>query len=323
MGIAIGIAELLAAFGGWIGVFNTPASPLNSLGQTFIQFTPEWLKEFAIQTFGQNDKNALTGGMVITLFLVALVIGIVARRSPRIAVGITVALILVTAAAVFSRSGASLVDVIPILLGGAAGVYFLVSVFRQQVVPGHRDIRPALPMTASSTDPSTRQDNPKPAQSGAAHPMGIATSSALGRRQFFKLAGIGAVIAIAGGAIAKWIPSGADVAASRAGVALPTPADVQQIPDVALNVDGITPFVTEQCRLLPRRHLLRGAAAHHRRLAAQHSRPGRQRDHAELRGPDRHAVHRADDHPDLRLQRGRRRPGRQCHAGRGSGSRTS
>ena len=60
MGLAIGIAELLAAFGEWVGVFNTPASPLNSLGQTFIQFTPEWLKEFAIRTFGEYDKVALT-----------------------------------------------------------------------------------------------------------------------------------------------------------------------------------------------------------------------------------------------------------------------
>src|SRR6478735_8308599 len=47
MGLAIGIAELLAAFGEWIGIFTAPSSPLNSLGQTFIQFTPEWLKEFA------------------------------------------------------------------------------------------------------------------------------------------------------------------------------------------------------------------------------------------------------------------------------------
>jgi DMSO/TMAO reductase YedYZ molybdopterin-dependent catalytic subunit len=241
MGIAIGLAELLAAFGGRIGVFDAPASPLNSLGQTFIQFTPEWLKEFAISTFGQNDKNALTGGMVITLILVSLVIGIVARRSPRVAVIITIALILVTAAAVFSRSGAGLVDVIPILLGGAAGVYFLVSAFRQQVVPADGATTGG---TADGGPAVDDLDNPKPARSGAAHPMGVATASALGRRQFFRLAGIGAVIAIAGGAIAKWIPSGADVAASRAGVALPTPADIQRIPDVALKVDGITPFVT-------------------------------------------------------------------------------
>ena len=50
VGLAVGIAELLAAFGGWIGVFGAHASPLTSLGQSFIQVTPEWLKEFAICT---------------------------------------------------------------------------------------------------------------------------------------------------------------------------------------------------------------------------------------------------------------------------------
>ena len=120
-GLAIGIAELIAGFGEWIGVLNTPASPLSSLGQTFIQFTPEWLKEFAINTFGQNDKVALSAGMGITLFLVAVAIGIVGRINPRAAVAITVALILLTAAAIYSRAGASFVDLLPILLGGAAG----------------------------------------------------------------------------------------------------------------------------------------------------------------------------------------------------------
>ncbi len=135
MGLAIGVAELIAGFGEWIGVFNTAASPFSSLGQTFIQFTPEWLKEFAIRTFGENDKTALTAGMGVTLLLVAVVIGIVGRVSPRIAVGITAALILITAGAVYSRAGASIVDVIPILLGGAAGIWFLVTVFRQQLAP--------------------------------------------------------------------------------------------------------------------------------------------------------------------------------------------
>ena len=105
MGLAIGIAELLAAFGEWIGIFNTPASPVGSLGQTFIQFTPEWLKEFAIRTFGEHDKTALTVGMGVTLLVVAVVIGIVGRRSPRLAVGITVVLIVVTAVAILTRTG--------------------------------------------------------------------------------------------------------------------------------------------------------------------------------------------------------------------------
>ncbi len=252
MGLAIGIAELIAGFGEWIGVFNTPASPFNSLGQTFIQFTPEWLKEFAIRTFGENDKTALTAGMGLTLFLVAIVIGVVGRVSPRIAVGGTAALILITAGAVYSRTGASIVDVIPILLGGAIGIWFLVTVFRLQLVPASAADRvtqgPAGPSEAMSLPGvQSTEDNPKASATGAAHPMSrqsIPESGAATRRQFFKIAGIGAVVAVAAGALAKWIPSTADVAASRGQVALPTPTDVQQAADVDLKIDGITPFVT-------------------------------------------------------------------------------
>jgi len=253
MGLAIGIAELLAAFGEWIGIFTTPASPLNSLGQTFIQFTPEWLKEFAIQTFGENDKAALTAGMGITLFLVAIVIGIVGRSNPRLAVIITVVLLLVTAGAVISRTGAGIADLVPILLGGVVGVYFLVTVFRRQVVA---PVEPAkdIPAPSGITPPADAADltpedpeNPKATLTGTSHPMGRATAAAgraVDRRQFFKIAGIGALVAVAAGALAKWIPSAGDVAASRASVSLPTPTDVQTVGDVALNVDGITPFVT-------------------------------------------------------------------------------
>jgi DMSO/TMAO reductase YedYZ molybdopterin-dependent catalytic subunit len=244
MGLAIGIAELLAAFGLWIGVLNAPASPLNSLGQTFIQFTPEWLKNFAIETFGENDKIALTVGMGITLVIVAIAIGIIGRNSPRLAAGITAALVLVTAAAIFTRSGASVLDLVPILVGGAVGIFFLVTVFRRQVVP-------TTPGSVDAPEPDatpSTEDNPKAAQTGANHPMGRATATinATSRRQFFKIAGLGAVAAVAAGALARWIPSGADVAASRANVALPTPADIQQVSSsVELQVPGISPFVTD------------------------------------------------------------------------------
>jgi DMSO/TMAO reductase YedYZ molybdopterin-dependent catalytic subunit len=268
MGLAIGLAELLAALGQWIGLLHAPSSPLSSLGQTFIQFTPEWLKEFAIQTFGENDKDALRAGMGITLLVVAVVIGIVGRRSPRLAVAITGVLILVTAAAVLSRAGASLVDVLPIVIGGAAGIALLVSVFRLQVVdppvdgmaagaavPTGRAAAAAgagsvvaSPQTAAATGPVTdRADEPKPGRSGPAHPMGLVGAGAANRRQFFRIAGIGALAAVAAGALARWIPSAADVAASRDRVALPTPRDVQQVDLAAVQIDtaGITPFVTD------------------------------------------------------------------------------
>ena len=70
-------------------------------------------------------------------------------------------------------------------------------------------------------------ENPKATTSGAAHPMSAATrtgeraGTALGtvdRRQFFRLAAIGAAAAAVAGALARWIPSTADVTASRSAV---------------------------------------------------------------------------------------------------------
>ncbi len=315
VGLAVGVAELLAAFGGWIGVFGTPASPLTSLGQSFIQLTPEWLKEFAIQTFGQNDKAALTVGMGITLVVVAMVIGIVARRSPRLAVGITVALIMVAAVAILTRAGSSLVDLTPLLVGGAVGIVFLVTVFRREVaVPDRHSatVVAAAGLIEGSTAPPSGWDedqtllavqskgahgdgpaadpgSPKVATSGAAHPMSAAARTtvragtvlartvangtvsngtvltgtvltgtgrtgtgrtgtvpgSIDRRHFFRLAAIGAAAAAVAGALTRWIPSTAEVTASRSAVSLPVPADVQPVGDVALQIPGITPFVVD------------------------------------------------------------------------------
>ena len=276
MGLAIGVAELLAALGQWIGFLDAPASPVSSLGQTFIQFTPEWLKEFAIRTFGENDKNALRAGMGITLLLVAIVIGIIGRRSPRIAVAVTAILILVTAAAVLSRTGASFVDVLPIVLGGAAGIAFLVAVFRLQVQspapvrerrgsdpapaqsPPGREAGMVSTVTGGQPDSAAEHsvadgralddpENPKGDRSGGAHPMGPVSAALTNRRQFFRIAGIGALVAVAAGALTRLIPSAADVSASRDRVTLPTPVDAQKVDltTVQLDVPGITPFVTD------------------------------------------------------------------------------
>ncbi len=172
MGLAIGIAELISAVGVWLGALSTASSPINSLGTTFIHLTPEWLKEYAIRTFGQHDKDALRVGMYITLFIVALVIGLVARRSPRIAAGITVLLILITIGAIYTTTGAIAFDAVPILVGGAAGVYLLVTVFRRTVEPqllstgvtgqqGHPpDDRPATRRTAVDSGPAVATTDP-------------------------------------------------------------------------------------------------------------------------------------------------------------------
>ncbi|HZE34340.1 MAG TPA: fasciclin domain-containing protein [Actinoallomurus sp.] len=74
-GVALGIAEPFAAFAG-----GAQASPVIAVGAAAITLTPEWLKELAIRHFGTNDKLALLVGLSAGITVLALVIGIVARR---------------------------------------------------------------------------------------------------------------------------------------------------------------------------------------------------------------------------------------------------
>ena len=271
-GLAIGIAEFVAALGIWLGYLSTASSPITSLGTAFIHLTPEWLKEFAIRTFGQHDKDALRVGMYVTLLLVALLIGLIARRSPRLAAAITVALVLVTIVAIYTTTGAIAFDALPILIGGAAGIYLLVTIFRRTVDPDilagatvrragrgevtYGETGPARSAaTAAGTATGDLYDL-KPGSSGDEHPMlgagkgsrtvGRPARTGIDRRQFFRLAAIGAAVAVAAGAVSRWIPSTAQVSASRAKAVVPVPTSKQApLPANAdLDINGLTPYRT-------------------------------------------------------------------------------
>lgn len=279
LGLAIGIAELVSALGVWLGWLSTASSPITSLGTSFIHLTPEWLKEYAIRTFGQHDKDALRIGMYITLFLVSLVIGLIARRNPRVAAAVTVVLVLVTMTSIYTTAGVIAFDALPIIIGGAAGMYLLVTVFRRMVDPrvltsarstvklgATGPANRAVPATAQSVelthsgpdsdlDPAGDLYDAKPGTSGDQHPMAVAAGRAatpatsarpgIDRRQFFRLAAIGAVVAAAAGAISRWIPSTAQVTASRAKAIVPIPSSKQAIPaDADFKINGLTPYVT-------------------------------------------------------------------------------
>lgn len=72
---ALGIGHLLA------GLFEPNASPYLAVGNTAIDLTPEPVKQFAIRQFGESDKLVLLGGMAVVMLLVAVVAGLVSRRS--------------------------------------------------------------------------------------------------------------------------------------------------------------------------------------------------------------------------------------------------
>lgn len=221
VGLTLGVAELLSALGRWAGVLGASSSPLVALGQTFIQFTPEWLKELAIRTFGEHDKDALTAGMLLTVLVVAIAIGLINRSRPRVAVASTGLLILLAATAVLTRPGAGPLDLIPLVAGGALGVAFLIAGARAGLAP------------AGPVDEIDDAD-------------AVVATGTTGRRRFLALLGGGALVAVVAGGLGRLIPSAAQVAESRGRVALPVPADRQNldVDGTALDVAGLTPFVT-------------------------------------------------------------------------------
>jgi hypothetical protein len=117
--VVLAVAELAGVF------FTARATPVFALGSTFIDFTPSWMKDFAIATFGTNDKAALFVGMGLTIAVLACVLGLVAYR--RWALGVLGVLLMgaVIVASVVTRAGVGPADAIPSVVGTLAGLLVL------------------------------------------------------------------------------------------------------------------------------------------------------------------------------------------------------
>ncbi|PXY38146.1 molybdopterin-binding protein [Prauserella flavalba] len=78
----LGLASALAA-GHLVAAFvGRNASPYLAVGNSAIDLTPTWLKDWAVRTFGTADKLVLLSGMAVVLVAVAAGAGLLSRRSP-------------------------------------------------------------------------------------------------------------------------------------------------------------------------------------------------------------------------------------------------
>ncbi|MFJ5693647.1 molybdopterin-dependent oxidoreductase [Arthrobacter sp. NPDC093125] len=211
--VVLSVAELIGAF------FTARATPVIALGSTFIDFTPPWLKDFAIATFGTGDKAALFVGMGLTIALLACVLGVVAYRNWALGAAGVLLMGAVIVASVVTRAGVKPSDALPSIVGTVAGLIVL------------RLLITRLWRLRSFPD--------APAGVAAKAPERPATS----RRAFFAAAGLaaaGAGIAAAGGRLLSTARS--NVAQARASLRLPTP--LQAAAAVPAGVQSATPGVT-------------------------------------------------------------------------------
>ena len=214
----LSVAELIGAF------FTARATPVIALGSTFIDFTPPWMKDFAIATFGTNDKAALFVGMGLTIFLLACVLGVVAYR--RWALGVAGVLLMgtVIVASVVTRASVKPLDAIPTVLGTLAGLVVL----RLLIAPLWR----------------TRAWPDAPADTAAKEPEPSRHAAAAG---FFAAAGITAAaagIAATGGRLLSAARS--NIAQARESLQLPAPVKAAAAVPAGVQspVAGVTPWVT-------------------------------------------------------------------------------
>ncbi|MGH3882178.1 MAG: molybdopterin-dependent oxidoreductase [Pseudonocardiaceae bacterium] len=92
------------------GLVSPTASPFLAVGNTAIDLTPTWLKDFAVRTFGTYDKLVLLLGMAVVIALFGVVAGLLSRRFR--APGLILILLLgaVAVAAVMTRPNAGALD---------------------------------------------------------------------------------------------------------------------------------------------------------------------------------------------------------------------
>ena len=118
-GTALGVGQFVA------GLTGASGSPVVAVGELQIDFTPPWLKNFAIREFGADDKLILVSGILVVLAIFAAVLGAAATR--RMAYGMAglgvFAVVGLTAAA--TRPTATFASLLPTLAATAAAVVVL------------------------------------------------------------------------------------------------------------------------------------------------------------------------------------------------------
>ncbi len=257
--VALGVGQLVAGLTGSVG------SPVIAVGQASIDLTPPPVKDFAISTFGSNDKTALLTGILVLLAVFACVIGVAAVRRFRygvVGLGVFTAVGLVSA---LTRPTAGAADVLPSLVGAAAGLlamWRLVQAANEDAadraaLAGDSDgagAPPALdePSVGELGDPGASWVPRRPAMPGTppggahrARPAGAAVPGS-GRRQFLVTGSVAVAAAGASGLVGRVLAERGNVTRARAAIKLPPP--IQRVPPlpkgVDLHIPGLSSFVT-------------------------------------------------------------------------------
>ncbi|MER8184850.1 molybdopterin-dependent oxidoreductase [Kitasatospora sp. NPDC094015] len=205
---AVGAGELVAAFTG------PDSAPVIAVGSAAIDLTPTPLKEYAVRTFGTDDKPVLLGGIYLTMTALAALAGLLAARRPAAGAAVFAAFGAVGVWAALSRPASTTADALPSVVAGLVGAVAMV--------------RLAVLLRAAAAVPA-----PEPAGPSRRAVL-VATG---GTVAFAALAGFGG---------RTYSDSRYDVSAARDAVRLPPPTErLAPLPAaVRPGVPGLAPFTT-------------------------------------------------------------------------------
>jgi DMSO/TMAO reductase YedYZ molybdopterin-dependent catalytic subunit len=258
-GTALGVGQFVAGFTGADG------SPVVAVGQLQIDFTPPWLKNFAITNFGSNDKQILVGGILVVIALLAAVLGAAAtRRLSYGMVGLAVfAVIGLTAAA--TRPTASFASLLPTLAATVAAVAvlrILIPLASPTAVRSHPRTWTKAPWLDGSHRAGPADDAGLPvvpdlppasgvarelAEAGpAGEPGRIEEVAGPRRRSFLTVSVATAGIAAGAGLAGRLLAERGSVASAQKALRIPKPAVTPAALAAGVNLDvpGISPFIT-------------------------------------------------------------------------------
>ena len=218
-------AAVALAVGEAVAIFTGPSSaPVYAVGEAAVNLTPASLKEYAIEHFGERDKEMLIIGILSVLTVIALLAGVLALvryRYGAVLIGLFSA---VGVAAAVSEPESTWTWALPSVIGGVAALAALWLLTRSYRSP--------TPAQAELHD----------------EPQGEPQADLdTGRRTFLVTAGAVAVGSAAVGFGANLISSRRyDVSAARAAVRIPKPTyPAPPLPaGVHPNVAGLSPFFT-------------------------------------------------------------------------------
>lgn len=209
-GVLLAVAELVAL------LVAKDGSPILAVGSFVIDIVPRWAKEFAIETFGSNDKLFLLLGLALGVTIASAVAGLLQYVRPPVGV---IALVIggaLAVASIVTRAAATPLASVPTIVGTLVGGALLVFLARQlRSWRGH-----------------VAEPNPERA--------------AVDRRGFLRLGVSAAAVALVVGVGAR-LANGAtsSIAGVRKALKLPAPRSTVAIPAGAeLPIAGLTPLFT-------------------------------------------------------------------------------